>query len=164
MYESTEKRIVVYIPGAKLLSTRGSGANTSEHWAKRGADKGDNRHGANTWTVNAITSAHRGSYLAVLSKVVSRCAMFVAVDCTGKPYPARRVTFTRICPKRHFCDPGGNLATLFKATEDGVADALGVDDKTFAITHPSAEVQSGTIGVWYEQIDGPWGLRITIES
>ena len=79
-------------------------------------------------------------------------------------FSARRVTFTRICPKRYFCDPGGNLATLFKATEDGVADALGVNDKTFVPVAPGQEVPAGKIGVWYEQVDGPWGIRIKIDA
>jgi hypothetical protein len=77
-------------------------------------------------------------------------------------FPVARVLFTRICPARHFCDPGGNLATMFKPVEDGTADALGVDDKLFVPTHPSMPVQSGKIGVWYDQIDGPWGVRIMI--
>jgi hypothetical protein len=162
MYESTEKRIVVRLPGVKLLSTRGSGANGSEDRWTKARSKETHRTGANANVAKSLGGLP-GRWCFVMQRK-KKPKDYWTVSGREGPFVASRITFTRICPKRFFCDPGGNLATLFKATEDGVADALGVDDKTFAITPPGAEVQSGTVGVWYEQIDGPWGLRITIES
>jgi hypothetical protein len=159
MYESTEKRIVVYIPGVKLLSTRGAGANAKGHHQTRGKVKRFHRGGANSKVAEAL-GRHPGCWTTLVYREKKPNQILVAA---GFALPDR-ILFTRICPKRHFCDEGDNLTALFKSTRDGTADALGVDDKFFVPTHPDMPVQSGTIGVWYEQIDGSWGLRITIES
>jgi hypothetical protein len=119
-------------------------------------EKKRQRRGANARVLQAYQALGYLGFLTVNRSLFARHAK------TGKPPAVARVLFTRICPKRHFCDEGDNLATVFKPTRDGTADALGVDDKLFVQTHPSMPVQSCKIGVWYEQIDGPWAVRITI--
>ena len=53
--------------------------------------------------------------------------------CTGPVRAARlalplQVTLTRVAPRA--LDAGDNLPASLKATRDGIADALGVDDRT----------------------------------
>jgi hypothetical protein len=148
--------IVVNIPGAKLLSSKGAGANCSDHRMVKAKEKKRQRRGANARVLQAYQALGYLGFLAVNRSMFARHAK------TGKPPPVARVLFTRICPKRHFCDEGDNLSSLFKPTRDGTADALGVDDNLFVPTHPSMPVQYGKIGVWYEQIDGDWGVSITV--
>jgi hypothetical protein len=152
--------IVIEIPGAQLMSTKGSGANRRGERHLTAKEKALHRDGANG--VVAKRLGQEPGYVAFLARRKKKpCAYWTVTGRIG-PFPVTRILFTRICPRRHFCDPGGNLATLFKATEDGTADALGRDDALFEPTDPRLPVQSGKIGVWYEQIDGPWGVRITI--
>ena len=60
------------------------------------------------------------------------------------------VTITRIAPSRGL-DPHDGLGAALKGVIDGVADALGVDDRDPRVT-------------WrLEQERGPWGVRIRVE-
>ena len=155
------RHIVVNIPGAMLLSSRGSGANSRQHDIARGIEKAKHRAGANGLVVKALCAADAGIWPHRRIEK-SRVVWTAKNQHTGSLFLAERILFSRLCPKQYFCD-SDNLSSLFKATRDGVADALGVDDALFEVTHPSMPVQSGTIGCWYEQIDCAWGVRITIE-
>jgi hypothetical protein len=150
--------IVVDIPGARILSSSGSGSNGRQHWAAKGGEVADHRVGAAVWTCNAITSARLGYACYPSGRVIDNTVIPVARHGrTHALYPARRVTLTRIHPKgRPIRDEDDNLRAAFKGTKDGVADALGLDD--------ASRNQGGRIEWIYNQIVGPWGIRITIET
>lgn len=149
--------IVVNLPGVKLLSSSGSGANGRQHHHAKSRETRSNREGANLNVAKALMDS--GHSIVPDGRYKSGAIMFVA----NVSFAARRVTMTRVCPRRYFCDGADNLRSLFKATLDGVADALGVNDKVFADNPTESDIQSGKIGITYKQIDGPWGLRIEIE-
>lgn len=145
--------IVVTIPGARLLSSRSSG-NNRLHPHARAKEARTHRQGAN---------AHAAKALGALPGV----SMFLEETGVFRPSPScrprvRSVTLARLCPARYFCDQD-NLRALFKATLDGVADALGVNDKVFTDNPIEARLNTGWIAITYEQIAGDWGVRITIE-
>jgi hypothetical protein len=72
------------------------------------------------------------------------------VECKAKP---TRITLTRINRTRHRLDVG-NLAVSMKAVQDGVCDALGIDDGDPAIEWGYRQEQGEAYGVkvevWYE--------------
>lgn len=157
--------IVVNVPGAKLLSSKGAGANCSDHPQVRAKEKAKHRAGANTRTAAQIQVNDPRYQLCIVGWTGNGIQVVLSArDRMDRPFPARRVVFTRICPRRYFCDEGDNLPAMLKPTRDGVADALGRNDKDFVLVPPGAEVPAGKVGVHYEQVDGPWGLRITIET
>ena len=150
--------IVVNIPGARILSSSGSGSNGRQHWAAKAREVAEHRAGAAVWTCNAITSARLGYAGYFSDLIINNTSIPVARhERTQALYPARRVTLTRIHPKgRPVRDEDDNLHAAFKGTKDGVADALGLDD--------ASRNQGGRIEWVYNQIVGPWGIRITIET
>jgi hypothetical protein len=147
--------IVINIPGAKLLSSRGSGSNGRQHHHARARDVKLQREG--TWGQVLLRLGMNGF------PFVEGPSAKIASNGMGGRFKARSVTLTRICPKRYHCDSADNLRALFKATLDGVADALGVNDNVFVDNPTEYDIQNGRIGIRYEQIAGPWGVRITIE-
>lgn len=157
--------IVVDIPGARILSSSGSGSNGRQHWAAKGREVEAHRTGANVAVVKAI-QAHADGYKAEVYKRSAKgtpLSLIARIHGAGRAthedtiYPARRVTLTRIHPKgRPVRDEDDNLRAAFKGTKDGVADALGLDD--------ASRNQGGRIEWVYNQIVGPWGIRITIET
>ena len=161
--------IVVNIPCARILSSSGSGSNGRQHWAAKGREISKHRSGANAAVVREIAQSCDGYRVEVLRWIDPNNALkgpssFVArIHGAGRAthedtiYPARRVTLTRVHPAgRAIRDEDDNLRAAFKATKDGVADALGLDD--------ASRNQGGRIEWVYNQIVGPWGIRITIES
>lgn len=161
--------IVITIPGAKLLSSRGSGSNARQHHHARGREVAEHRQGANYRTVEALCRAIPGVRAEVLRwtdkglVLMARSYRFASQPADAALVKVRSVAFARLCPKRFFCDGADNLRALFKATLDGVADALGVNDKVFVDNPTESDIQSGKIAIRYEQIDSAWGVRITIE-
>lgn len=158
--------IVIRVSGVALLSTKGAGANSRDHrWAKASATK-LHREGANVHVAKAF-AALPGYHL--VRRMSNGAMVWTAVRQSrhrveeGATMPVRWITLTRVCPRRHFCDRAGNLSGLFKATQDGVASAIGVDDELFVPLPKGAAVPDGHIGITYEQVDGPWGVVITIE-
>lgn len=151
--------IVINIHGAKLLSSE---LSKNARIDPRAKSKITSRHriGANGATVKAICAASKYTPMAT-GKIIGGKPVFAAYHRDG-PFPVRSVTLTRICPTRYMSD-GDNASTLLSATRDGVADALGVNDKVFVDNPTEEQLQNGKIGIRYEQIDGPWGVRITIE-
>lgn len=157
--------IVVNIPGARILSSSGSGSNGRQHWAARGREVGEHRTGANVAVVHAIQALGHGYRAEVYRRSPQGTprSLIARIHGCGRTthedtiYPARRVTLTRIHPAgRAIRDEDDNLRAAFKATKDGVADALGLDD--------ASRNQGGRIEWVYNQIVGPWGIRITIEA
>ena len=153
--------IVVNIPGARILSSSGSGSNSRQHWTAKSGEVEAHRNGANVALVKEISKiiGYRAEVLRWAKNgpvLIARSYVFASNPQPGT-YPARRVTLTRIHPKGHAIrDEDDNLRAAFKATKDGVADALGSDD--------ASRNQGGRIEWAYNQIVGPWGIRITIES
>lgn len=63
------------------------------------------------------------------------------------------ITFTRIAPR--YLDPGVNLPSAFKAIEDGIADALGVNDRDWQPTYQQRKGKPREYAVEVEiEIDG----------
>lgn len=87
-------------------------ANLREHWAEKADRTKQHRTLAATCTASAILSAKWPRFLPEILAGVD------AAQCV--------VTLTRCAPRELDDD---NLARAFKATRDGVADALGVDDR-----------------------------------
>ena len=168
--------IVINIPGAKLLSSRGSGSNGRQHRHAKSRDVAEQRAGADAHAVAALCKVPE--YQAEIARwtggakptLSSRPILVAKIHGAGRTtlvdtlFPAKRVTLTRLCPKRYFCDGADNLRALFKATLDGVSDALGVNDKVFVDNPTDEQIQAGAIAIRYDQIVGPWGIRITIEA
>jgi hypothetical protein len=77
-----------------------------------------------------------------------------AVDARGRRYPVRRVVLTRIAPSDGL-DRGDNDGGALKRVRDGVARALGVDDRNNG---------DGSVAWRVEQERGQWGVRVEIES
>lgn len=150
--------IVVNIPGARILSSSGSGSNGRQHWTAKSGEVESHRTGANGQVAAAILRSASGAY--VIKAKWRDNGSFICMTAEGPGgscYPARRVTLTRIHPKgRPIRDEDDNLRAAFKGTKDGVADALGLDD--------ASRNQGGRIEWVYNQIVGPWGIRITIET
>lgn len=154
--------IVVNIPGAKLLSSKGSGANRRGHWGGHAKDTASHRAGVNSSTAKAI-AAYWGGFFVELLHRKKKPQHYYAARRGGEFLQARRVTITRICPEQYFADGGDNLKSLCKPVLDGVADALGVNDKVFDANPTEKQIQTGWIALTHEQIAGDWGVRITIE-
>jgi hypothetical protein len=78
--------------------------------------------------------------------------LVVAAHLAGQPLTLPVVvTVTRIAPSRGL-DPHDGLPASAKAVIDGVADALGVDDRDPRVT-------------WrIDQRRGPWGVEIKLEA
>lgn len=151
--------INIHIHGAKLLSTELS-KNARIDPRKKARITAKHRAGANGRVVCELVDRDP----MVISRLRARPdgrRCFTAYTLAGALYQARHVTIARIAPARYSAD-GDNLQTLLSSVRDGTADALGVNDKTFVLSPPGSPVQSGCIGVWYDQICGPWGIRITI--
>ena len=148
--------IVINIHGAKLLSKELS-KNARIHPLKKARVVKRHRVGANAKTVAAIV--HKVPRMRPKSLPNG----LVALTYDGNPISVRSVTLARICPTRYFADSGDNANNILSPIRDGVADALGVNDKVFVDNPTELDIQNGKIGIRYEQIDGPWGVRITIE-
>jgi hypothetical protein len=152
--------IVVNIPGAKLLSKELS-KNARIHPLKKARITAKHRTGTNGRVVCELVD-HDPVVISRLRTRDDGRPCFTAYTLAGELYRAGRVTLARIAPKRYSAD-GDNLQTLLSSIRDGLADALGVNDKVF-VTNPTEEQRNaGAIGIEYHQIDGPWGVRITIE-
>lgn len=149
--------IIINIPGAKLLSSKLS-KNERTHRFAKAAETRLHREGANA----AVSKA--------LGAVPGYRSMLNGLYPSGEPrfivrpsFKTALVVLSRLCPRRYFADDGDNAATLLSATRDGVADALGINDKVFKVNPTESDIQSGRIAIRYEQIDGDWGVRIIIE-
>lgn len=156
--------IVINIPGAKLLSSRGSGGNGRQHRFAKAHEVKQHRHGAMMSTVEAIVRVPGYAANVVRhARSIEDWVISARRIGTHDPFRVRLVILSRVCPRRYFCDGADNLRALFKATLDGVSDALGVNDKVFVDNPTESDIQNGKIAIRYEQIDGAWGVRITIE-
>ncbi len=103
-----------------------SEANAHEHWRLRQKRAKAQRSTAGVVVLAALREPGRPR---------------VAPPCT--------VTLTRLAPSNGL--DTDNLAGSQKHVRDGIADALGIDDRNPAVT-------------WlYDQQRGPWGVRICIE-
>ena len=78
--------------------------NAREHWTKRARREAEHR---------SVTH------------------MALAASLRGQPLPVV-VTLTRVEPRA--LDPGDNLPASMKGIRDGIADALGVNDRTLLVT------------------------------
>lgn len=146
--------IVIDIPGAKLLSSELS-KNARIDPRKKAGITAKHRSGANIAVVKRIHELRLAE--PMLNLATRPSSLF-----THPLLKARSVVLTRICPERHMAD-GDNASTLLSATRDGVADALGVNDKVFVDNPTDEQIQAGAIALGYDQIVGTWGIRITIE-
>lgn len=111
-------------------------------------------------TPNPLNGSHRHwATKAKLRKGQRETAYMVAVTLgpvrlirglsKGVPWKAI-VTITRVAPSRGL-DPHDGLGASLKGVVDGVADALGVDDRDPRVT-------------WrFEQRRGPWAVEIEVE-
>ncbi len=80
--------------------------NAREHWSKRAARAAEHR-------------------------AIARMALTGPLRAAKMKLPVR-VTLTRVAPRA--LDPGDNLPASMKGLRDGIADALGVDDRTPLVT------------------------------
>jgi len=145
-------------------------ANKREHWAAKHRRMAPQRHAAHMATVqHAGPSWGRTTWIAaqqpkprwVKARVVGGrlkpahwtrprgVPAHIRIEPYGERHPLLHVTLTRIGPRR--VDPD-NLANAFKAVQDGVAMAFGIDDG------------DETAVRWdYAQERGSYGVRVRIE-
>lgn len=97
-----------------------SEANSRDHWSKKASRS---RNARSTAKLNALAATH------------STLGYGCHASWLRRRYAKINVTLCRVSPRALDDD---NLRSALKATRDGIADALGVDDR-----HPSVRWQYG---------------------
>lgn len=141
--------IEIFIPNIRAESPNGGRA-----WYERQPLRKQAREGAYAATRDALRVA--GYALGQLHRS-GPCNGYISfVNARGEAYPVRRVILTRIAPSDGL--DRDNLAFALKGVQDGVARALGVNDRD-----AREKVRPGPVLWDSSQERGPWGVRVTIE-
>lgn len=98
--------------------------NSHEHWRKR-----QRRAKAQRWAANATAGARRDFY-----------ELTNAPDMPGSGIVPLTVTLTRVAPSLGL-DPHDGLPASCKHIADGIADALGIDDRDGRVTWVYAQAR-----------------------
>lgn len=159
---SARRPLIITIPGVRILSSKLS-KNARGHWGGASREAREHRHGANVQTAKGIANMVPGYVVEHWHRPKPPTPVLVAriygagrCEWYDHVYPARKVTLHRWVPNERWMADSDNLSTLFKPVRDGVADALGIDDKDKTI--------GGRVAWAYSQERDPWGIRITIET
>lgn len=141
--------ITILINGVRTLSPNGGG-----HWRARHPFVKAAREAAYAATRDELRRA--GFALGKLHSAGRLRGSVSFVDARGRAYPVQRVTITRCAPSDGL--DRDNLGAALKPVQDGVARALGVDDRDARET-----VRPGPVEWERGQERGPWGVKILIE-